>query len=343
MKIVKIMLNAKRDVYMTAYLQDVGGEFSNLQARPAMIVLPGGGYAACSERESDPVALAYAKAGFQTFILHYTVLDKGGWPMPLQDYNTAVAEICAHEKEWHIYKDKICCVGFSAGGHLAAMAAANAEKRPAVAVLGYPAIHCMPYVPKAEEYVDKNTSPCFVFGTRTDFLNPTNILDFLSKLTQNDISFESHIYSYGPHGYSTGEHCVQPYGTAITPRATGWVNDSIGFIKEVIGDFAEGKMTEPVVKKHVNGNHEENLSIRCTLAHLLCRADAIQVIEPVIAAIRSKIPGAACFGMEEENEKTRFVCTILKAYSLQDILHILKFSQAQIEIFEQKLNDIPNS
>ena len=48
MKVEKIILNAERNVYRTAYLQDVGGEFSNLHARPAMIVLPGGGYAACS-------------------------------------------------------------------------------------------------------------------------------------------------------------------------------------------------------------------------------------------------------------------------------------------------------
>ena len=71
MKAEKIILNKERDVSLTAYLQDVEGEFG-FAKRPAMLVIPGGGYAMCSDREADPVAMAYAKAGYQTFILRYT-------------------------------------------------------------------------------------------------------------------------------------------------------------------------------------------------------------------------------------------------------------------------------
>ena len=44
---------------LTAYLLDVGGGFGNIPKRPAVLVLPGGGYAMCSDGEADPVALAY--------------------------------------------------------------------------------------------------------------------------------------------------------------------------------------------------------------------------------------------------------------------------------------------
>ena len=69
MKMEQILLNKARNVTLTAYLQGVGGEFPNIPRRPAMLVLPGGGYRMCSDREADPVALAYAQAGFQTFVL----------------------------------------------------------------------------------------------------------------------------------------------------------------------------------------------------------------------------------------------------------------------------------
>ncbi len=58
MKVETITLNEKRNVTLTAYLQDVGGEFSYVPKRPAILVFPGGGYAFCSAREADPVALA---------------------------------------------------------------------------------------------------------------------------------------------------------------------------------------------------------------------------------------------------------------------------------------------
>ncbi len=58
MKAETIILNQDRNVTLTAYLQDVDGEFG-FGKRPAMLVIPGGGYAMCSDREADPVAMAY--------------------------------------------------------------------------------------------------------------------------------------------------------------------------------------------------------------------------------------------------------------------------------------------
>ena len=68
MKTEVITLNAERNVTLTAYVQESGGEFF-FEKRPAMLVLPGGGYLYCSDREADPVAMAYLQAGYQVFIL----------------------------------------------------------------------------------------------------------------------------------------------------------------------------------------------------------------------------------------------------------------------------------
>ena len=65
-----IVLNEERNVTLTCYLQDVR-RFPNVKKRPAMLVLPGGGYTWCSDREADPVAFAYLKSGYHVFVLRY--------------------------------------------------------------------------------------------------------------------------------------------------------------------------------------------------------------------------------------------------------------------------------
>ena len=73
MQVNKMVLNEERNVTLTSYIQTVEGEFNYIKKRPAIVVLPGGGYQMCSDREADPVALAYAQAGYQAFILRYSV------------------------------------------------------------------------------------------------------------------------------------------------------------------------------------------------------------------------------------------------------------------------------
>ena len=69
MKTDFLVLNAERNVSLTVYLQPTGNEFRGVTARPAVLILPGGGYHFCSEREADAVAFPYLKAGYHAFIL----------------------------------------------------------------------------------------------------------------------------------------------------------------------------------------------------------------------------------------------------------------------------------
>ena len=50
MRVETMILNEERNVSLTAYIQGVEGEFG-FKKRPAMLVLPGGGYTICSDRE----------------------------------------------------------------------------------------------------------------------------------------------------------------------------------------------------------------------------------------------------------------------------------------------------
>lgn len=251
MKQKQFTLDAKRNVTLTSYLLDVGGEFSHVLSRPAVLVLPGGGYQFCSAREADPVALAYLEAGYHAFVLRYSVKENAVWPNPLEDYEKAMMLIRSHAKEWHIYEDKISIIGFSAGGHLAACAATMSNIRPNAAILGYAVVGadvkgCNPSAPDAIAAVNRHTCPCFVFATRNDAVVPiSNSIRFIEALAENGISFESHIYAYGPHGFSVCNSAVQNPNVPVCSRVPNWITDSIAWLQDVFGDFCESGLSAP--------------------------------------------------------------------------------------------------
>ena len=291
-----MVLNQKRGVSLTGMVQDVGGEFRGIEARPAVLVIPGGGYRFCSDREADPVAAAYLKAGYHAFILRYSVGEDAVWPQPLKDYEEAMDVIDAHAEEWHVLTDKIAVVGFSAGGHLAGAAATMSARRPAAAILGYPVLReetahelslDMPGIP---EHVDAATCPCFLFATRTDSVVPIqNTLDMMEALNRFQTSFECHIYAYGPHGFSTGDHSVQSAGTVIPERASAWVEDSIAWLKDLFGEFGDGCLTEPVCRARINDDASAWLSLDCTIGRVYGNPEARRALEDVFAVMEEKI------------------------------------------------------
>ncbi len=288
----RITLNEERNVTLTAYIQDIDSQHIDIAKRPAVMVIPGGGYQYCSDREADPVAMAYLKAGYNAFILRYSVKEDAVWPNPLDDYEQAMSLIRSKADEWAVYEDKIAVCGFSAGGHLAACAATMSRNRPNAAILGYAvtkedlAKMCIFNAPDVVSAVDRYTCPCFVFATRTDEVVPiANSIEFIQALDKNGVSFESHIYAYGPHGFNVGEVSTNPPGTLLCSRVPHWVQDSIEWLKDMFGEFGEGCMLPPACKAHCSGDYEDHLSGQCTLAYIKDFKGAEQVTDPIIRYI----------------------------------------------------------
>ena len=291
MKQEVITLNALRNVTLTCYLQAAGREYDHVTRRPAMVVLPGGGYQYCSEREADPIAFAYLEAGYQVFILRYSLKEQAVWPNPLEDFDQAMALIRENADRWDLYPDKIAVVGFSAGGHLAAAAATMAKNRPNAAILGYAVAGeevqaCVANAPDTTQYVDRNTCPCFLFATRDDPLVPIhNTIDFLAALDQANVSFESHIYAYGPHGISTAHPSILNPNKKACARAPRWVADSISWLEDVLGAYGPDGMEPPVCGPYFTGDNDPFLSISCTVGHLLRFPEAAALLEPYNARL----------------------------------------------------------
>lgn len=339
MRVETITLNKERNVALTAYIQEVGGAFSYVSKRPAVLILPGGGYQYCSDREADPVALPYLKAGYQAFILRYSVQEYAVWPNPLEDYEQAMELIRSKEEEWKLYADKIAVIGFSAGGHLAAAAATMSRNRPNAAILGYAVAGedvkgCNMSAPDTIPAVSIDTCPCFLFATRTDNVVPImNTIQFMEALAEADVAFESHIYAYGPHGFSTCDTSVQSKDTKICVRVPQWVSDSIGWLRDVLGEFGDGCMTDPVCKAHMTDDHEPFLSVDCTTKCIMGNPEGAKLVGPIVREVMEST-GAVW----EDGE----VNGLIAKMSLRGVLEYNSTSQEEIDAINGQLNRIAN-
>lgn len=245
MKIEKMYLNSNKESEMTAYLLDSPEEFRNIQKRPAVLIFPGGGYYMTSDREAEPIAMAYLAEGYNAFVLRYSVGKETSFSAALSDAEEALTRIRENTEKWNTDPEKIAVIGFSAGGHLAAALGTMGKDRPNALILGYPCILsslgdvlAFP-VPSLDQEVDERTPPTFVFSTFEDSVVPIeNSLSFMKALNDKRIPFESHIFQNGVHGLSLAKPLssvgVKPL---VDQDFAQWFDLSISWLHKVLGDF----------------------------------------------------------------------------------------------------------
>ena len=169
MKITQIPMGT-HNAQLTCYLQDPCTEMPALDRCPAILIFPGGAYAFCSDREADPVALAFLNAGYNAFVLRYSVSQN----CPVEEvYTNAFAEaqeamdyLHQNAGDLHIDPEQIAVVGFSAGGHLAASVGTMGRVRPAAMLLG---LRCVQR-PRARRWAWSCRTCCSRWMTRLPLL-----------------------------------------------------------------------------------------------------------------------------------------------------------------------------
>lgn len=333
----KFVLNEDRNVILTAILHENLPDKTDTSGHPAILVLPGGGYAVHTEQEAETAAEPFYQAGYQAFVLRYTLKDKGGWPYPLDDYEQAMELILNHTNEWGIDSERIVAVGFSAGGHLCACAATIATHKPAAALLVYPAIlkelcdMCQPGMPCPSEYVTPDTAPCFLVAARDDgSADVNNILAMEQALSKNGVAFESHIYSYGGHGFGIGTN-----REAISERVPRWVEDSMGWLRELLGYYTPMGYSKPKISSNIHRNLDPMLSVQCTVGYLRHKQGTVQkLLEPVMDAAENLIK-LLNIPMEDP-------FSIIDGCTLFNLLCTLRIPEEQVEQMDASLRKIEN-
>jgi acetyl esterase/lipase len=207
-----------------------------------VIVLPGGGYAQHAAHEAEPVARWLGEIGLQASVFRYPLNVRH--PVPLDALRAEIRQRRAEGAQ------RIGLMGFSAGGHLAGLAAlapgAAPEETVDFAVLGY-AITSMEtetYRPArlillgadASPELRRSTSldalvtpeapPFFIWHTAEDpYVLPEHTYLLASALAAHQVPHAVHMFTHGPHSLGLAEGAGEP--AIWTALAAPWIQEQV--------------------------------------------------------------------------------------------------------------------
>ena len=234
-----------------------------------ILICPGGGYQWLSPREAQPVARAFAAAGWAAAVVYYTVREKPGQPplgtLPVRQLGEALQTM---QQRFPTLSALVC--GFSAGGHLAASygvfwkkktflaeeLGVDAEQlRPNGLLLSYPVITSGPKAHRGsftnllgdryDELVDEmslenqvslDTPKTFLWHTAPDDCVPVeNSILFFTALHALEIPVEMHIYPVGGHGLGLASEETQSYEyqNAVREECQSWISLALSWMQHL--------------------------------------------------------------------------------------------------------------
>lgn len=239
--------------------------------RGGVVVLPGGAYLMHSGSEGEPVAMAFAAAGYHAYLLKYSIGTHAAFPNAVADVCRVLRYIRTRAEEWHQDPDKLALCGFSAGGHVAACAGtmwnradvleasgcAGEEGKPNGLILCYPGITAdiegqedmyrllqgtytleqLREMASAEKWVGKHTPPVFLWNGYHDKIVPVEHgLKFLTALAEQDVPFECHTYMNGEHAGALNTPASSLGALEREDVHTArWFGDCVHWLRELFG------------------------------------------------------------------------------------------------------------
>jgi len=210
----------------------------------AVIVIPGGGHRFLSiDSEGNNVAHWLSERGVAGFVLKHRLARETNSTYQvevhsLQDVQRAIRLVRSRAAEWGLDPARVGVLGFSAGGELAALAAARHDNgiegatdpvdrqnsRPAFQALLYPG-------GTRNMVVESNSPPAFLacaYNDRADISE--GLANVYLKCKQAGVNAELHIYSAGGHGFGLRTSNRTPIGS-WPARFQEWMEQS-GFLKK---------------------------------------------------------------------------------------------------------------
>ncbi|MCI8413068.1 MAG: alpha/beta hydrolase [Clostridia bacterium] len=233
-----------------------------VSSRRAMLVIPGGAYAMCSDREGEPIAVEFFNRGYNAYVIQYPCAPKR-FPAQLAVAAAAMDTIRKRASLCKTDPKKVFAVGFSAGGHLCGTiancppdfyAVKQYDFKPNGVVLAYPVIGGTPTHggsfdnllgtprPEGTEWLDLHTSvrpdnpPAFIWATADDGAVPAcNSLKYAMAYADAGLTYELHIYESGPHGLSLADDRVSQFNPQAgnNPVVAQWVTLADKFLRKI--------------------------------------------------------------------------------------------------------------
>jgi len=235
----------------------------------AVMIVPGGGYERVAiDKEGCELGRWLAARGFTAFVLVYR-LPGDGWQagpdVALSDAQRALRLVRFNAGRYRVDPERICALGFSAGGHVCADLATRfatptyepvdeadaLSPRPPVAALIYPVISMSAPIAHAgsrerllgadgnadlerrhspHRNVSVATPPCFLVHAEDDTSVPVdNTLLFREALRARGIPVETHLFAEGGHGFGIRNAIGKP--AAAWPDLFASWSQSVGLLQ----------------------------------------------------------------------------------------------------------------
>lgn len=210
------------------------------EARPAFLVLAGGGYDHLAGHEGEPVAQWLAGLGIHAGLVRYPTGERH--PAPLASVRSALDWLhsgAPAEQGVAVDTSRVGVIGFSAGGHLAAhtvttLTAEGSPLTPSRLVLCYAVVALDerghsgsaanllgPGASREEllaaspvEHITPAHPPTFVWHTADDGAVPVlGVLDYTAHLVASGVEVDLHVFAHGRHGLGLARPGLELNGT----------------------------------------------------------------------------------------------------------------------------------
>jgi len=223
----------------------------------AIIIFPGGSYRILAyKKEGSTIAKHFAAQGYCCFVAHYRVSQGNDpsfkFPGPLLDARQSIRIVKSLAAEYQYSPDEVGIIGFSAGGHLAAMCATrfnekfaaeehleNDDVRPKFAALIYPVASMIApsshkgsrkalfgdtpakqdlIAASPELQVKKGYPPIFIAHNQFDHVDATLSTALTEAYTKVKVPCALHLFPMSAHGFGMG----RPQDTLKNQPAIIW-------------------------------------------------------------------------------------------------------------------------
>ena len=221
---------------------------------PIVILVHGGGWVGGQKEDMHFLFEPLVKAGFTCFSVQYRLAPDSRWPACIDDVRTAVKWVKSNASSYKGDANRIALVGYSAGGHLACLAAIH-EKVQAVVGISPPTDHlsdadrrggvsgCLQQLFNKPKELDeestqllKDISPInfvhsklpphlLIHGTADQSVLYSQSLEYQKALQAKGVSCDIYTIQDAPHRISTWPKYA---GGVFAPAMIDWLNIKIG-------------------------------------------------------------------------------------------------------------------
>lgn len=191
----------------------------------AIVICPGGAYARLAmNHEGKDWAGFLNNMGIAAIVLKYR-MPNGNLGVPVGDAEAAMRLVRNNASSWHINRNDVGIMGFSAGGHLASVLATHStgDSKPDFQILFYPVITMLPgythqqshdnFLGKGARNKDEKDYSSDMQVTRVTprawialsdddkAVMPANGVNYYMELYRHDVPASLHVYPSGGHGW----------------------------------------------------------------------------------------------------------------------------------------------